>query len=76
MGAPFFLVIVLQCPSFHSLALASLDVSNHLQRTEKAHNDIPDGSQFMKYTYDIFTQLRSSIDMPKECATFLLLLSL
>ncbi|KIK94969.1 hypothetical protein PAXRUDRAFT_33229 [Paxillus rubicundulus Ve08.2h10] len=24
------------------------------------------GSQFMKYTYDIFTQLRSSIDMPKE----------
>ncbi|KAG2111360.1 aldehyde dehydrogenase [Suillus clintonianus] len=24
------------------------------------------GNQFMKYTYDTFTQLRSSIDMPKE----------
>lgn len=23
----------------------------------------------MKYTYDTFTQLRSSIDMPKECVT-------
>lgn len=27
----------------------------------------PDGYQVMKYTYDTFTQLRSSIDMPKEC---------
>ncbi|KAF9235408.1 aldehyde dehydrogenase [Melanogaster broomeanus] len=29
------------------------------------------GYQFMKYTYDTFTHLRSSIDMPKEAEPFL-----
>jgi hypothetical protein len=29
-------------------------------------NAVADGYQVMKYTYDTFTQLRSSIDMPKE----------
>lgn len=31
-----------------------------------ATDALTDGYQFMKYTYDTFTQLRSSIDMPKE----------
>jgi aldehyde dehydrogenase (NAD+) len=36
------------------------------QRMFLTLNPVTDGNQVMKHTYDTFTQLRSSIDMPKE----------
>lgn len=60
---------IIQCMNFHLRELASQAVrilpwsANNATDTEPR---MTDGYQVMKHTYDTFTQLRSSIDMPKE----------